>query len=58
MYEGLSLQLIMRRDAVKNFAVWEDPDVDIGYDDVVKVTLSLVGEKEIRHPHFFRIRQS
>ena len=35
----------------------EDPHVDVGYDDVVEVALSFVGEEQIRHPHFARIGQ-
>jgi hypothetical protein len=44
-------------DAVEDASVWEDADVDIGHDDVVKVSLSLVGEEQVGHPHFVGIRQ-
>ena len=44
-------------DAVEDTSVWEDADVDVGYDNVVKVPFSFVGEEQIRHPHFVGIRQ-
>ena len=44
-------------DAVEDFAVGEDADVDVGDDDVVKVSFPFIGEEEIRHPDFIRIRQ-
>ena len=44
-------------NAVENGAIGEDADVDVGHDDVVKVSLSFVGEEEIGHPDFVGIRQ-
>lgn len=44
-------------NAVQDVAIREDPDVNIWDDDVVEVSLSLVGKEEIRHPDFLGIRE-
>ena len=44
-------------DAVQDVASGEDAHVDVRHDDVVKVALALVGEEQVRHPHFARIRE-
>jgi len=44
-------------DAVEDPSVREDAHVDVGHDDVVEMSLSLVGEEQIRHPDFARIGQ-
>lgn len=38
-------------DTVEDRAEGEYPDVDVRHDDVVEVSLLLVGEEQIRHPH-------
>lgn len=43
--------------AVENGAVWEDADVDVRHDDVVEMSFPFIGEEQIGHPHFVRIRQ-
>lgn len=37
-------------DTVQDVSVWEDSNVDIGYDDVMKMAFAFVGEEQIRHP--------
>ena len=44
-------------DAVEDVAIWEDPDVNIVDEDVVKVTRLLVSEESIWHPHLFWVSQ-
>ena len=44
-------------DAVEDVAVWEDPDVEVGGEDVVELPDLLVTEEGVRHPHLARVRQ-
>jgi hypothetical protein len=44
--------------AVENGAVRKDAYVYVGHDDVVEMTLLLVGEEQIRHPDAISLRQS
>ena len=44
-------------DAVEDVSIGKDANVDIGYDDVMKMSFSFVGEEEIGHPDFVGIRQ-
>ena len=44
-------------DAVEDVAVWEDPDVEVGGEDVVELPDLLVPEEGVRHPHLARISQ-
>lgn len=47
----------MLPNAVKDCAVGEDANVDVGYDDIVKVSFPLVREEEIGHPDLVGICQ-
>ncbi len=38
-------------DAVEDVSVGEDPDVEIGLEDVVEATNLLIPEKRVGHPH-------
>ena len=42
-------------NTIEDGAVREDPDVNIGNDNVVEMSLSLVGEEQIWHPNFVGI---
>ncbi len=42
--------------AVKHVAVWEYPDVYVGYQYVVEAALLLVAEERVRHPDLGRVR--
>jgi len=44
-------------DAVEDVSIRKDANVDVGYDDVMKMSFSLVGEEEIGHPDLVGIRQ-
>lgn len=44
-------------NTVKYSAIREDANVNVGNNDIVKMSLAFVGEKEIGHPNFVRIRQ-
>ena len=44
-------------DAVEDVAVWEDPDVEVGGEDVVELPDLLVPEEGVRHPHLARVSQ-
>ena len=44
-------------DAVEDVAVWEDPDVEVGGEDVVELPDLLVPEEGVRHPHLARVGQ-
>lgn len=44
-------------DAVKNDPIRMYPDVEVGHDDVVKLTLLLVREEQVRHPNSGGVRQ-
>jgi hypothetical protein len=44
-------------DAVEDPSVGEDAHVDVGHDDVVEMSLSLVGEEQVGHPHFVGVGQ-
>lgn len=44
-------------NAVQHRAVRKDPNVHVRHDDVVEVTLLLVGEEQIGHPHAVRLGQ-
>ena len=44
-------------DAVEDVSIGKDANVDIGYDDVMKMSFSLVGEEESGHPDFVWICQ-
>ena len=44
-------------DAVEDVAVWEDPDVEVGGEDVVELPDLLVTEEGVRHPHLARVSQ-
>ena len=37
-------------DAVEDVAVWEDPDVEVGGEDVVELSDLLVPEERVWHP--------
>ena len=54
---GLQVVRVYVPNAVEYSAVGEDADVDVGDNNVVKVSFSLVGEEEIGHPDFVRVRQ-
>ena len=42
-------------DAVEDVAVWEDPDVEVGGEDVVELSDLLVPEERVRHPDLTRV---
>ena len=44
-------------DAVEDVAVREDPDVEVGGEDVVELPDLLVPEEGVRHPHLARVSQ-
>ena len=44
-------------DAVEDAAVGVDADVQVGQNDVMEVSLLLVLEEEVRHPHHLRLGQ-
>ena len=44
-------------DAVEDVAVWEDPDVEVGGQDLVEARNLLVPEEGVRHPHLARVSQ-
>ena len=44
-------------DAVEDVAVWKDPDVEVGGEDVVELPDLLVPEEGVRHPHLARVSQ-
>ncbi len=43
-------------NTVEDSAVGKDADVNVGDDDIVKMSLALVGEEEVGHPDFVGIR--
>ena len=42
-------------DAVENIALREDPDVNIGHQDVVESSLLFISEEGVWHPNFLGI---
>ena len=38
-------------DAIQHIAVREDPDVEVGLNDIVKFSVFFIPEKRIRHPN-------
>ena len=44
-------------DAVEDVAVWEDPDVEVGGEDVVELPDLLVPEESVWHPDLADVRQ-
>ena len=44
--------------AVENVSVWVDPDVQVGLDDVVKVSILFIAKKCIWHPNLPGIGKS
>ena len=44
-------------DAVEDVPVREDPDVEVGGEDVVELPDLLVPEEGVRHPHLARVSQ-
>ena len=47
--------MIVSPDAVQHLAIGVDPHIDVGHDDVVKVTSFLVLEECVWHPHLLRV---
>ena len=43
--------------AVQDVPVGEDPDVEVGLDDVMELALLLVPEEGVRHPHLLKKKQ-
>jgi hypothetical protein len=52
-----SLHIFIIPDAVEDVSIGKDANVDVGYDDVVEMSFSLVGEEEIGHPDLVGICQ-
>ena len=38
-------------DTVEDVAIWKDPDVQVGQDDVVEVAVLFVLEEKVGHPN-------
>ena len=43
--------------AVQDVPVGEDPDVEVGLDDVMELALLLVPEEGVRHPHLLKTKK-
>ena len=41
--------------AIEDVAIWVDPHIHVGHDDLVLLRLLLISEKCVRHPHFGRV---
>lgn len=54
---GRELQVSAVPDAIENLAIGEDPDVDVGHDNLVLPGLFLVAEECVWHPDLGRISQ-
>lgn len=51
------IQISNSPDAVEYVPVWEDPYVEVWLYDVVELSLLLVPEEGVRHPHLAGVRQ-
>ena len=51
-----SPQLHTHPDAVQHVSVGVDPDVEVGLDDVVELSVLLVAEEGVRHPDLGAVR--
>lgn len=52
---GSECNLNIVPDTVEYFAVGEDSDVNVGHDNVVKMSFTLVGKEQIWHPYLGRV---
>ena len=55
--QWLVVMVMQPPDAVEDVAVREDPDVEVGGQDLVEARHLLIPEEGVRHPHLARVSQ-